>query len=287
MGNLINKKVQGFIVNNIKSYIQEKCNIEVPSVKVNEIISDSADSENLTVIAGKLWHMLRENGVPEEIAGILMDKFPELTQTCQMIVRLIDTEFSILQESVIAIQEQMHTDKIQDLEDIFTRIKKYKEESNTTQDEWIGTKTDLQNYLKQLAGEIKNNIAICNKAPREINNVNGILSALKFFFSRDINSKRIETALKMIGEALTYYEKGTEELFNIEMYVLNRTKNAKTTLDEAHEFISDNFLKGFDENNSNIMEWLTGEKIWTENPKAFCGSLNKITPKLDELEEII
>lgn len=91
----------------------------------------------------------------------------------------------------------------------------------------------------------------------------------------------------MIGEALTYYEKGTEELFNIEMYVLNRTKNAKTTLDEAHEFISDNFLKGFDENNSNIMEWLTGEKIWTENPKAFCGSLNKITPKLDELEEII
>lgn len=99
--------------------------------------------------------MLRENGETEEIAGILMDKFPELTQTCQMIVRLIDTEFSILQESVIAIQEQMHTDKIQDLEDIFTRIKKYKEESNTTQDEWIGTKTDLQNYLKQLAGEIK------------------------------------------------------------------------------------------------------------------------------------
>lgn len=282
MGILINKKVQGFIVNNIKSYIQEKCNIEVPSVKVNEIISDSADSENLTVIAGKLWHMLRENGVPEEIAGILMDKFPELTQTCQTFIEFIDTEFSQLQESVTAIQGQMHTDKIKSVEAIFTRIEK----ADIIDGKWEEIQTALDNALKQLEGEIEHNIAICNKAPKELINANGILSALKIFLNKNVNPKQVTASLEMIGEALDCYEKATKELLEIEMYFLNRKDKdiVKITVNNAIKFISKNF---FDEDNSNIMEWLTDNKMWTENPKAFCNELNQIIPELDKLEEII
>lgn len=282
MGNWIEKKVQGLIVGSIKRYIKEKCNIEVPSVKVNAIISDSADSENFTMIAERLCHMLREDGIPEEIAGELMRKFPELVQNIQTLVNFIDSEFSNLQTSVIVIQEQMHTDKIKDVETILIQIEKYKEEKDIIQDDWKGLAERLEEKLNRLEGEIENNINICNKAPREMNNVKGILSTLKFFLSKDINSKQIETSLKIIGEALMYYEKGTKELFDIEMCSLNRINSAKKTLNKAIGFISENFLNGGDENDSNIMEWLTDEETWTKNPKAFCDNLNQIIPKLEE-----
>lgn len=79
-----------------------------------------------------------------------------------------------------------------------------------------------------------------------------------------------------------YYEKGTKELFDIEMCSLNRIKSAKKTLNKAIGFISENFLNGGDENNSNIMKWLTDEETWIKNPKAFCDNLNQIIPKLEE-----
>lgn len=282
MENWIEKKVHGLIVGSIKRYIKEKCNIEVPSVKVNAIISDNADRENLTMVAERLCHMLREDGIPEEITEELMCKFPELVQNIQTLINFIDSEFSNLQTSVIVIQEQMHTDKIKDVETILIQIEKYKEEKNIIQDDWKGLAERLEEKLNRLEGEIENNINICNKAPREMNNVKGILSTLKFFLSKDINSKQIETSLKIIGEALMYYEKGTKELFDIEMCSLNRINSAKKTLNKAIGFISENFLNGGDENNSNIMEWLTDEEIWTKNPKAFCDKLNQIIPKLGE-----
>lgn len=234
------------------------------------------------MIAERLCHMLREDEIPEEIAGELMCKFPELVQNIQTLVNFIDSEFSNFQTSVIVIQEQMHTDKIKDVETILIQIEKYKEEKDIIQDDWKGLAERLEEKLNRLEGEIENNINICNKAPREMNNIKGILSTLKFFLSKDINSKQIETSLKIIGEALMYYEKGTKELFDIEMCSLNRIKSAKKTLNKAIGFISENFLNGGDENNSNIMKWLTDEETWIKNPKAFCDNLNQIIPKLEE-----
>lgn len=133
------------------------------------------------MIAERLCHMLREDEIPEEIAGELMCKFPELVQNIQTLVNFIDSEFSNFQTSVIVIQEQMHTDKIKDVETILIQIEKYKEEKDIIQDDWKGLAERLEEKLNRLEGEIENNINICNKAPREMNNIKGILSTLKFF----------------------------------------------------------------------------------------------------------
>lgn len=279
MVNGIGKRVRGIVVSRMKEYIEEKCNIKVPSVKFDAIISDS---ENFTIMAEKLGNMLRGDGMPEEVAEELVDKFPELVKLSTVAVKYIDSQFSILQTSINAIQEQMHIDKIKDVESILILIEKNKEEKNITEDEWKSIRKDLQVSLGELTGEITHNIDICNMAPREIDNINGILSTLKIFLKRNTGSKQIETSLKIIEEALKFYEAGIEELFSVELYYLNRMENAKTTLNSAMKFISENFLNGGDENNSNIMEWLTDEKKWTEEPKDFYDKLNGVIHKLEE-----
>lgn len=278
MGKFIEKKVQGLLLGVIKGYIKKKCNIEVPSVKVNEIISCS---EDFMKIARKFEHMLRGEGIPEDIVQELIDKFPELVKTFQVATAYIDRNFEILNSSILKIQEQMHIDKLKDVETVLIGIDKRYDEENVTQDEWKRLAEELEKTLNRLEGEIEKNINTCNKAPIEFN-AEGILEVLKIFFSTKINSEQIEISLQIIKEALLFYEEGTISLCKIEMYNLNRINSAKKTLNKAAGFISKNFLDGCDKDGKNRIELLTDEKFWTENPKAFCDKLNGIIPELEK-----
>jgi len=280
MGKFIKKKVQGLMLGVIKNYVKEKCNIEinVPSVKVNKIISGS---EDFTKIAENLGHMLREEGTPEYIVQELIGKFPELVNSLQLVTAYIDDNFNRLNESIIQIQIQMHTDKLKDVESAMISIDKRYDEENVTQDEWKRLAEDLEKSLNRLEGEIENNINICNKAPIEFN-TKGVLDTLKFFLSKGVNTKQVEESLQIIKEDLSSYEEGIRKLCEVEMYNLNRINSAKKTLNKAAGFISENFLDICDKNGKNRMELLTDEKIWTENPKAFCDTLNGIIPELEK-----
>ncbi|HBI60143.1 MAG TPA: hypothetical protein DDY31_02855 [Lachnospiraceae bacterium] len=279
-----NKKVLNLFTGMLVNHLESKCSGQlVPSAieKVKGVIESNVDmnSNNIEDILqdhatlNEMEDILQECGLSSEILQELLDESPELLKSVAYIVEYFDSQFRVLQDSILTVQKQMHMDKVSKYESIYVQVDKKKNESNVGMDEWIRTIENLESALKALTGEIKINIEVCNKAPKSIN----LRELFQFLRNRQVSAKQIKESLQILQEDLSLYEKGIIQMFELELYYENRIKSAKKTLQDAIDFLT----QWFNGEEENMMYILTGDDFWVENPKKYCNTLHDILQRID------
>lgn len=282
-----NAKVLNMFSGMLGNYLESKCdgqNVPLVIEKVTNNVNLPGDlvlnSDNLENVLQNpdLWsemeEILQEFGLSSEVIQEIQDQSPELLKNAVYIVEYVDSQFRVLQNSVLVIQKQMHMDKISEYKSIYKQIDKKKGENNVEKDEWTRNIDDLSEALEKLAGEIKVQIEVCNKAPKSINPK----ALLKFLMDRQVNSKQLRESLQILEEDLSLYEEGIRLMSEVELYYTNRINSSKKTLRDAINFLTECFK----DEKENMMYILTGdEATWVANPRDYCVKLRGILQELN------
>lgn len=214
---------------------------------------------------------LQEEGLSPEEAEMLRNVMnsEELKKGIENLIRYFEDSFDILHDSVMAVDYQIHSDKLVEAIDHKERFEKRLGEQDNVGDILL-LRNDIEKSLSALKSDIKVRVEVCESIP---------VKGKKIFGFREV--KEIRKKLDELKEALLVYKETTLLLVRVETY-LGKFESAYKSINTVRRYIYETFH--LDHPLENRMYTLTEDPFWIDKPKECCATFDKAAKYLDALQ---